>query len=223
MAKFSKVEVIQVLKEVGLLPIFYNKDIEICKNAFKACCEGGCRIFEFTNRGDFAHEIFQQLSHLRSESYPEMILGAGSIVDAPTTALYIQLGADFIVSPVLKEDMAIVCNRRKIAWTPGCGTLTEISRAEELGADMVKIFPAGQMGGPGFVKAIKGPCPWVSIIPTSGVSPDEENLRAWFDAGVHCVGMGSQLFSKELMPEENHDMLVKKIEETLAIIKKVRS
>jgi len=223
MANFSRVEVVQKMKDTGLIPIFYNSDVEICKNVLRACYDGGVKIFEFTNRGDFAHEIFQHLSHLRSESYPDMILGAGSIVDAPTTALYIQLGADFIVSPVLKEDMAIVCNRRKIAWTPGCGTLTEISKAEELGADVVKIFPAGQMGGPGFVKAIKGPCPWVSIIPTSGVSPDEENLKAWFDAGVHCVGMGSKLFSKELLTGENYGQLVKKIEETLAIINKVRS
>ena len=223
MAHFTRVEVIQKMKDVGLVPIFYNSDIEICKNALAACYEGGCRIFEFTNRGEFAHVLFKQLSQFRAESYPDMVLGAGSIVDAGTTSIYIQFGADFIVSPVLKEDMASVCNRRKISWTPGCGTLTEISRAEELGADVVKIFPAGQLGGPGFVKAIKGPCPWVSIIPTGGVSTDEDNLRAWFDSGVHCVGIGSKLFPKELISIENHDKLVKNIEETLATIKKVRS
>lgn len=223
MSRFSKYEVITAMKDIGVVPIFYNDDIEICKNVLSACYEGGCKIFEFTNRGDLAHVIFKNLSQFRKEKYPDMMLGAGSIVDAGTTSLFLQLGADFIVSPVLKEEMGLVCNRRKISWSPGCGTLTEISRAEELGADVIKIFPANYMGGPGFVKAIKGPCPWVSIIPAGGVSPDEENLKAWFDAGVHCVAMGSKLFPKDLISPENHDMLVKKIKDTLAIIKKVRS
>ena len=223
MANFTRTEVVQTMKDYGLLPIFYNDDVEVCKKVMKACYDGGSRIFEFTNRGDFAHTIFRQLSLYRKENYPDMILGAGSIVDAGTTSIYIQFGADFIVSPVLKEDMGITCNRRKISWSPGCGTLTEISRAEELGADVVKIFPAGEMGGPGFVKAIKGPCPWVSIIPTGGVSTDEENLKAWFDAGVHCVGIGSKLFPKDLINSGDYEAISQKISDTLATIRKIRS
>lgn len=197
MARYKRLEVYNKMMEIGIIPVFYNKDIDICKKVIGACYQGGARIFEFTNRGDFAHEVFSELSHYVEENYPEMVLGVGSIVDGPTTALYIQLGADFIVSPVLKEDMALICNRRKIPWMPGCGTLTEIAKAEELGAEIVKIFPASQIGGPSFIKNIKGPCPWTNILPTGGVKPTIENLSEWFNAGAFCVGMGSQLFVKK--------------------------
>ena len=205
-----------------MVPVFYHADIEICKEVVKACYEGGVRVFEFTNRGDFAHEVFAQLMKYVRASFPELMLGAGSVLDAATTALYIQSGADFIVSPVIKEDMAIVCNRRKILWSPGCGSLTEISRAEELGAEVVKIFPAQQVGGPQFVAAVKGPCPWSSIMPTGGVEPKEENLKAWFDAGVHCVGMGSQLISKEIVSSKDYQKLSALTQSAIETIRKVR-
>ncbi len=223
MAKFSRIEVALKMAETGMVPVFYHPDLEVCKQVVKACYNAGVRVFEFTNRGDFAHEIFAQLlKHVRT-SFPELMLGIGSVVDAPTAALYIQSGADFIVSPVLKEDMAIVCNRRKIMWAPGCGSLTEISRAEELGAEVIKIFPAQQVGGPDFIAAIKGPCPWSSIMPTGGVEPKEENLRAWFAAGAHCVGMGSQLLSKELIAEGNYGKLEELTRTALETIQKVRT
>jgi 2-dehydro-3-deoxyphosphogluconate aldolase/(4S)-4-hydroxy-2-oxoglutarate aldolase len=197
MARFKRLDVYNKMLEIGIIPVFYNKDVKVCKQVIDACYQGGARIFEFTNRGDFAHEVFAEISHHVSENLTDMVLGAGSIVDGPTTSLYIQLGADFIVSPVLKEDMAIICNRRKIPWMPGCGTLTEIAKAEELGAEVVKIFPASQIGGPSFIKNIKGPCPWTNILPTGGVKPTEENLTEWFNAGAFCVGMGSQLIVKK--------------------------
>ena len=222
MAKFSRIEVALKMKETGMVPVFYHADTEVCKEVVKACYEGGVRVFEFTNRGDFAHEVFNALvKHCRTH-FPDLMLGAGSVLDAATTALYIQSGADFIVSPVIKEDMAIVCNRRKILWSPGCGSLTEISRAEELGAEVVKIFPAQQVGGPKFVAAVKGPCPWSSIMPTGGVEPREENLKAWFDAGVHCVGMGSQLISKEIISSGDWGKLKELTWEAMETIKKVR-
>lgn len=205
-----------------MVPVFYHADIEVCKEVVKACYEGGVRVFEFTNRGDFAHEVFSGLVKHSREHFPDLMLGAGSVLDAATTALYIQSGADFIVSPAIKEDMAIVCNRRKILWSPGCGSLTEISRAEELGAEVVKIFPALQVGGPKFVAAVKGPCPWSSIMPTGGVEPKEENLKAWFDAGVHCVGMGSQLISKEIISSADWAGLKELTKAALETIKKVR-
>ena len=148
-----------------------------------------------------------------------MILGVGSIVDAGTTSLYIQLGANFIVSPILNPEMAKVCNRRKISWSPGCGSLTEISYAEELGAEVVKIFPGTEVGGPSFIKAVKGPCPWTSIMPTGGVEPTKENLTAWFNAGVHCVGMGSQLVTKDIISSGNYSLLTDKVKVALEIVK----
>lgn len=223
MAKFSRIEVAVAMKETGIVPVFYHKDIEVCKQVLKACYEGGVRVFEFTNRGDYAHEVFSELNKYALKELPEMILGIGSVVDAGTTSLYLQLGANFVVSPVLNPEMARVCNRRKVAWSPGCGSLTEISYAEELGAEVVKIFPGSQVGGPGFVKAVKGPFPWTSIMPTGGVEPSEANLKGWFEAGVHCVGMGSQLITKDILSSGNYADLTKKVSDALATAKKFRA
>ena len=223
MARFTRIEVALKMKETGLVPVFYNKDLEVCKKVLKACYDGGVRVFEFTNRGDYAHEVFGELNKFCVAEMPEMILGTGSVVDAGTASLYIQMGSNFIVSPVLKEDMAVVCNRRKVLWSPGCGSLNEISRAEELGAEVVKIFPGSQVGGPGFVKTVKAPCPWTSIMPTGGVAPTKENLGAWFDAGVHCVGMGSKLITKDVIADDNYGKLTNTVKEALEIIKSVRS
>jgi len=222
MASFSRIEVAQKIYETGMIPIFYNKDIEVCKKVLKACYDGGARVFEFTNRGDFAHEVFSALNKYAIEELPEMILGVGSVVDAGTTSLYIQLGSNFIVSPVLNEDMAKVCNRRKILWCPGCGSVSEISKAEELGAEIVKIFPGSQVGGPKFVAAVKGPMPWTSLMPTGGVEPSEENLSEWFKAGVHCVGIGSKLITKDILSTGNFKKLSSDVQKTLEIIKNVK-
>jgi 2-dehydro-3-deoxyphosphogluconate aldolase / (4S)-4-hydroxy-2-oxoglutarate aldolase len=222
MAHFSRIEVALAMKETGIIPVFYNKDPEECKKVLKACYDGGIRVFEFTNRGDFAHETFAILVKYAISELPGMILGAGSIIDSGTTALYIQEGANFIVSPVLNEDMAKVCNRRKILWSPGCGSLSEISKAEELGAEVVKIFPAQEVGGPEFVKSVKGPMPWTNIMPTGGVEPTLENLSEWFKAGVWCVGIGSKLFPKSTLANGNYDALTKKVTDTLALVNKIR-
>ncbi|MCU4174565.1 bifunctional 4-hydroxy-2-oxoglutarate aldolase/2-dehydro-3-deoxy-phosphogluconate aldolase [Carboxylicivirga sp. N1Y90] len=223
MSKFSRIEVTMKLKDSGIVPVFYHADVEICKQVLKACYDGGARVFEFTNRGDFAHETFATLTKYARVELPEMAMGVGSVLDAGTTSLYLQLGADFIVSPILNEDVAKVCNRRKVLWSPGCGSLTEISKAEELGAEVVKIFPGQQVGGPDFVKAVKGPCPWSSIMPTGGVEPTRENLSAWFKAGVHCVGMGSQLISKDMIANGNYQALRDKVIEARAIIDEIRA
>jgi 2-dehydro-3-deoxyphosphogluconate aldolase/(4S)-4-hydroxy-2-oxoglutarate aldolase len=220
MAKFTRIQVAMKMSETGMVPVFYHPDIQICRKVLKACYDGGVRVFEFTNRGDFAHEVFAEMNKYVLKELPEMILGIGSVVDAGTASLYIQLGANFVVSPVLNEEMAKVCNRRKIFWTPGCGTLSEISYAEELGAEVVKIFPADSVGGPKFVESIKGPCPWTSIMPTGGVEPTEENLAKWFKSGVFCVGIGSKLITKEIIENENYIQLTEKIAATLKIIRK---
>jgi len=195
MAQYSRLEVAAVMKETGLVPLFYHPDLETSKKVVAACYQGGARLLEFTARGDFAHEVFAELVKYVTNELPGMILGVGSVTDAAAASRFMSLGANFIVTPVLREDIAIVCNRRKVLWSPGCGTLTEIARAEELGCEIVKLFP-GDVYGPEFVKAVKGPQPWTSIMPTGGVSPNEESIGAWFKAGVTCVGMGSQLIKK---------------------------
>lgn len=222
MARFTRTETYSTMMEGGLVPVFYNKDIEVARKVLQACYEGGVRIFEFTNRADFAHQIFEELNKFAISQMPDLIMGAGTVMDAGTASLYIQMGANFIVSPVMKEDMARTCNARKIPWIPGCGSLNEISQAEELGAEIVKIFPATQVGGPPFVKAIKGPCPWTKIMPTGGVSPERENLTAWFEAGVACVGMGSKLITGEMLSKEDYKSLKKNVENTVMLIKELK-
>ena len=206
------------MKQTGLVPLFYNSDIEVAKKVTKACYDGGARLLEFTSRGDFAHEIFRGLSVYVAAELPGMILGVGSVTDAASASLYMALGANFIVTPVFREDIAIVCNRRKVMWSPGCGSLSEIGRAEELGCEVVKLFPGG-IYGPGFIKAIKGPQPWTNIMPTGGVSPTLENLKGWFDAGAICVGMGSKLITKDAVANGDYDHIQRTCAEAIAIIK----
>lgn len=221
MAKYTRLQVAQTMADTGMVPLFYHPDIALGKSVLKACYDGGARLLEFTNRGDFAHEVFAELNKYALQELPGMMLGVGSVIDAGTAALYLQLGANFIVSPMLIEEIAAVCNRRKVMWSPGCGTLSEINRAHELGCEVVKLFP-GSTYGPGFVKAIKGPCPWLSIMPTGGVSPEEANLTAWFNAGVTCVGMGSKLISKDILKDRDFKLLQKNTEAALNLIKAIR-
>ncbi|WP_029036563.1 bifunctional 4-hydroxy-2-oxoglutarate aldolase/2-dehydro-3-deoxy-phosphogluconate aldolase [Salinimicrobium xinjiangense] len=221
MAQYSRIEVASVMKEQGMVPLFFHSDVELGKKLLKACYDGGGRLLEFTSRGDFAFEVFGELNKYAIKELPGMIMGVGSVTDAAAASLYMQLGANFIVTPVLREDIAIVCNRRKVLWSPGCGSLTEIARAEELGCEIVKLFPGGTYG-PGFVKGIKGPQPWTSVMPTGGVSPTEDNLKGWFDAGVTCVGMGSNLISKEVIANKDYEGLENKVRETLDLINRLR-
>lgn len=195
MAKFTRLEVYQKIHETGLIPLFYEPDFDRAKDLLTGCYNGGVRVVEFTNRGDFAHEVFGKLVKWADVALPELILGIGTVVDASTAALYIQIGANFVVTPMFQEDIARVCNRRMIGWLSGCATLTEISRAQEFGAEIVKVFP-GEILSPAFVKGALGPMAWSKIMPTGGVEPTLESLSAWFNSGVVCVGMGSKLFPK---------------------------
>lgn len=221
MATFTRIEVAQTMHRTGLVPLFYHADVTIGKRVLRACYEGGARLLEFTNRGDYAHEVFGELNKFCRAELPEMIMGVGSVTDAAAASLYMQLGANFVVTPVLREDIAIVCNRRKVLWSPGCGSLGEIARAEELGCEIVKLFPGGTYG-PGFVKAIRGPQPWTTIMPTGGVAPTEESLRSWFEAGVACVGMGSKLISGEIIKNKDWTGLTETVSKTLEIIQRLR-
>lgn len=221
MARFSRIQVASVMAETGLVPLFYHNDINVAKEVLTACYKGGARLMEFTNRGDFAHEVFGELNKFAARELPEMILGVGSVTDGAAASLYMQLGANFVVTPMLKEDVARICNRRKVLWAAGCATLTEINRAEELGAEIVKVFPGSQLG-PGFVKAILGPCPWTSIMPTGGVTAEDANLRGWLKAGVTCMGMGSKLITKQFLKERDYEGLQSHLESVLNKIKSIR-
>jgi 2-dehydro-3-deoxyphosphogluconate aldolase/(4S)-4-hydroxy-2-oxoglutarate aldolase len=221
MAQYTRHQVITEMHNSSMIPLFYDPDIEISKNIVQACYQGGARLLEFTHRGDFAHEVFRELIRFANESLPGMIIGVGSVTDAASASYYLMNGANFIVTPVFREDIAIVCNRRKVLWSPGCGSLTEIAKAEEMGAEIVKLFP-GNIYGPEFVKAIKGPQPWTSIMPTGGVTTEKANLKAWFDAGVSCVGLGSKLISKELVKNQDYDQISNTIKKTLALIQTLK-
>ena len=199
MSKFNKIDTIDIIRKSGIVPVFYNADVELTKKVVKACYDGGIRAFEFTNRGDGAHKVFEQLMAFVRAECPEMALGAGTMLDAPTAALYIQMGADFLVSPCLVEEIVPLANRRGVPYSPGCGSVSEMVRGMELGCDLVKVFPAGNVGGPSFVKNVLGPLPWAMVMATGAVEPTEENLTAWAKSGVTAVGMGSKLFPKDVL------------------------
>jgi 2-dehydro-3-deoxyphosphogluconate aldolase/(4S)-4-hydroxy-2-oxoglutarate aldolase len=223
MARFDRLTVYNTMLEDGLVPLFYHSDLEVARKVAGALSAGGGRVLEFTNRGDFAIEVFVPLIKYCAQAYPTLIVGVGSVEDAPTAALFIAHGANFVVGPNFNEEVARLCNRRKIAYIPGCGSVTEIAQAEEWGAEIVKMFPGTGVGGPGFVKDVRGPRPWTRIMPTGGVSPDETNLRAWFSAGVAAVGMGSNLVRKEWVQAGDFAAIEETMRRTLALIRKIRA
>lgn len=223
MARFDRLTVYNTMLEDGLVPLFYHSDLETAKKVAGALSAGGGRVLEFTNRGDFAIEVFVPLIKYCAQAHPTLIVGVGSVEDAPTAALFIAHGANFVVGPNFNEEVARLCNRRKIAYIPGCGSVTEIAQAEEWGAEIVKMFPGTGVGGPGFVKDVRGPRPWTRIMPTGGVSPDEVNLRAWFSAGVAAVGMGSNLVRKEWVQAGDFAAIEETMRRTLALIRKIRT
>ncbi|MBR1666507.1 MAG: bifunctional 4-hydroxy-2-oxoglutarate aldolase/2-dehydro-3-deoxy-phosphogluconate aldolase [Bacteroidaceae bacterium] len=222
MARFDKLAVMKKIGETGMVPVFYHKDVEVAKKVIKACYDGGVRAFEFTNRGDFAQEVFAECVKFAAKECTELALGIGSVVDAPTAAMYLQLGACFVVGPLFNPEIAPVCNRRLVPYCPGCGSVSEIGKAQELGCDLTKLFP-GDVYGPNMVKGLMAPMPWSKIMVTGGVSPDAENLRSWFKAGVYCVGMGSKLFPKDKVAAEDWQYVTDKCRECLDIIAEARA
>ena len=221
MAKYSKLQVLLAMKETGIVPVFYNSDVEVSKKVLKACYDGGIRLFEFTNRGDFAHGVFAGLAKYANAELPGMIMGAGSVVDPGTAALFIQLGANFIVGPVFNPAVVPVCNRRLIPYCPGCGSVSEVSTAQEAGCDVCKVFP-GDVLGPAFVKDLRGPMPWSQVMVTGGVKPEKANLEGWFKAGVTCVGLGSNLFPKDAIAAGDWGRITALCRETVETIKTLR-
>ena len=219
MAKFDKQAVMAKIKEAPMVPVLYHKDAEIACQVVKACYEGGVRAFEFTNRGDFAHEVFEKVVKFAATECPEMAIGVGSVVEPGTAALYMQLGACFVVGPLFNPEVARVCNRRQVPYTPGCGSISEVGAAQEVGCELCKVFP-GDVLGPKFVKGLLAPMPWSKLMVTGGVEPTEENLNAWFSAGVYCVGMGSKLFPKDKVAAKDWAYITNKCKEALGYAKK---
>jgi 2-dehydro-3-deoxyphosphogluconate aldolase/(4S)-4-hydroxy-2-oxoglutarate aldolase len=222
MARFSRLQVLDEILRIGVVPVFYHSDLETAKQIVHACTTGGARIVEFTNRGDNAYRIFSDLVLHFEKADPSIILGIGSVLDPATAALYISSGANFVVGSVLNPEVARVCNRRKIAYCPGCGSASEISQAEELGVEIVKVFPGDSVGGPGFVRSVLGPTPWTRIMPTGGVEATKASLEAWFKAGVAAVGIGSHLIRKDWVDAGNYSAITAKMVEVIGWIREVR-
>jgi 2-dehydro-3-deoxyphosphogluconate aldolase/(4S)-4-hydroxy-2-oxoglutarate aldolase len=218
----DRMTVLSTMIDQGVIPVFYHPDAEVCIKVIQACANGGAKCIEFTNRGEFAAHVFFEVTRHFAKADPSVIMGVGSIVDAPTAGVFIANGAKFVVGPLTNPDVAKLCNRRKIPYSPGCGSASEIGYAEELGCEIVKVFPGGSVGGPEFVKAMLGPCPWTRIMPTGGVDATEESLTQWFKAGVACVGIGSNLITKELLAAKDYSGVEKKVRETIALIRKIR-
>jgi 2-dehydro-3-deoxyphosphogluconate aldolase/(4S)-4-hydroxy-2-oxoglutarate aldolase len=222
MAKYSRLKVLNAMIESGLVPVFYHADSGVVIEVVEACMAGGVSCFEFTNRGDLAHEVFKEVCvHFKNED--RIILGAGTIMEPATAALYIQLGANFIVGPALNPEVARLCNRRKVAYCPGCGTVSEISAAEELGVEICKVFPATALGGPAFIRDVLAPLPWARLMPTGGVEATEENVSSWIKAGACCVGMGGRLFPPKAVEAGDYAQITQTAAQVLAWIKKARA
>lgn len=220
MKKFTKEEVVQRMKETGVVPLFSHHDISVSKHVLEACYKGGLTVFEYTNRQPNSYEIFTELVDF-AKDLPGFMLGIGTVMDGATTLKFIDAGAHFIISPIVKNEMGEVCSRQEVPWIPGCATLTEIVQAMDNGAAIVKIFP-GSVLGPKFISSIRPVIPKVPLMITGGVEPNEENFRSWFSAGATCVGLGSNLFSKDIMENNDYERLTKRVREILAIAKQVR-
>ncbi|GAA5168119.1 bifunctional 4-hydroxy-2-oxoglutarate aldolase/2-dehydro-3-deoxy-phosphogluconate aldolase [Viridibacterium curvum] len=223
MAAKDRMAVLAAMMDQSIIPVFYDPDVEVCKNVIQACANGGAKCIEFTNRGDFASHVFYEVTRYFAKADPSVIMGVGSICEAPTAGIYIANGAKFIVGPLLNAEVAKVCNRRGIPYSPGCGSATEIGDAQELGCEIVKVFPGSSVGGPDFVKAVMGPMPWTRIMPTGGVEPDEASLRKWFGAGIVACGVGSNLITKELLKAKDYAGIEKRVAETIALVKTIKA
>ncbi|MBP8215537.1 MAG: bifunctional 4-hydroxy-2-oxoglutarate aldolase/2-dehydro-3-deoxy-phosphogluconate aldolase [Propionivibrio sp.] len=223
MAAKDRMAVLSAMMEQSVIPVFYHPDVEVCRNVIQACANAGAKCVEFTNRGDFAAPVFLELSRHFAAADPSVIMGVGSIVDAPTAGLYIAYGAKFVVSPLTSVETAKLCNRRGIPYSPGCGSATEIGDAQELGCEIIKVFPGSSVGGPEFVKSVMGPMPWTRIMPTGGVEPTEESLRKWFGAGIVACGIGSNMITKKLLDAQDYKGIEDNVRSVLQLVKKIKA
>jgi 2-dehydro-3-deoxyphosphogluconate aldolase / (4S)-4-hydroxy-2-oxoglutarate aldolase len=223
MARFLRLEVIQTILEAGVLPLFYHGETGTAVELVAACARGGARAVEFTNRGELAYPVLCELIRHFATADPAVILGVGSIQDAPTAALFLAAGANFVVGPGFNPEIARLCNRRKILYMPGCATETEIETAEEAGAEICKIFPGETVGGPAFVKAVMAPCPWHRLLPTGGVDASQASITEWIRAGAAAVGMGGKLVSAATIQAGDFDGLAAKTADCIGWVRAART
>lgn len=223
MAAKDRMAVLSALMEQSVVPVFYHPDVEVCKQVIQACANAGAKCVEFTNRGDFAAHVFYEVTRHFAKADPSVIMGVGSIVDAPTAGIYIANGAKFVVSPLTSVETAKLCNRRGIPYSPGCGSATEIGDAQELGCEIIKVFPGSSVGGPEFVKSVMGPMPWTRIMPTGGVEPTEESLRKWFAAGIVACGIGSNMITKKLLDAGDYAGIEANVRKVLELCKTIKA
>ena len=217
----TKEHIVNVMRDIGVVPLFTCENSDEAMQVVQAAYDAGVRTFEFTNRRANSFEVFSNLIANRNK-FPELFLGIGTVLDGATTKKFIDAGADFIISPILKLEMGEVCRSHNKLWIPGCATLTEAVTAKENGAGVIKIFP-GSVLGPEFVKSVMPVVPDLVLMITGGVEPTRESLGSWFRAGAACVGMGSQLFSKDILASRNWPLLRQRISESLAIAKEVKA
>ncbi|CAN5539563.1 bifunctional 4-hydroxy-2-oxoglutarate aldolase/2-dehydro-3-deoxy-phosphogluconate aldolase [soil metagenome] len=222
MAAHGKLATLEQLRRAGLVAVLHHVAPDTAWQMVDALCRGGFGAIEFTNRGDHAIEGFTMIERNARLHHPGCVVGVGSVVDAGTATTFMNAGADFVVGPALVEEVAVTCNRRQVPYIPGCGTLSEMLRANELGCEVVKAFPAASLGGPDFLRAVKAPCPWLEVMPTGGVEATSQNLRAWFDAGVFAVGLGSKLVPKDAVAGGDWGELTRLAEQAVATLTAVR-
>ena len=222
MARFMRLDVTNTLLDTGVLPLFYNGELDAAIELVSACARGGARAIEFTNRGEMAYPVFTELVKYFAKADPTVILGVGSIIDAPTAGLFMASGANFIVGPSFNPEISRLCNRRKILYLPGCSTENEISAAEEWGAEICKIFPGESAGGPGFISAVMAPCPWHRLLPTGGVDASEASIGEWIKAGSAAVGLGSKLISGQAVKNKDYDGLAAKTAQCVGWVQSAR-
>jgi 2-dehydro-3-deoxyphosphogluconate aldolase/(4S)-4-hydroxy-2-oxoglutarate aldolase len=218
----DRMAVLNAMMAQSIIPVFYDPDAAVCRNVIQACANGGAKCVEFTNRGDFAAHVFLEVARHFAAADPTVIMGVGSIVDAPTAGLYIANGAKFVVGPLLNAEVARLCNRRGIPYSPGCGSATEIGSAQELGCEIVKVFPGASVGGPDFVRSVMAPMPWTRIMPTGGVEPTEESLRKWFGAGIVACGVGSNLITRDLLQAKDYVGIEQKVRATVELAARIK-
>ena len=219
----DRLQTLSAMIDQGVIPVFYHPDVQVCVKVIQACADGGARCVEFTNRGDYAADVFRDVARHFAKADRSVILGAGSIVDAPTAGLFIANGARFVVGPVLNAEVARLCNRRGVPYSPGCGSATEIGDAHELGCEIIKVFPGSSVGGPEFVKSVMGPMPWTRIMPTGGVEPTEESLKKWFGAGIVACGIGSNMITKALLDAKDYKGIEENVRKTIGLVQKIKA
>jgi 2-dehydro-3-deoxyphosphogluconate aldolase/(4S)-4-hydroxy-2-oxoglutarate aldolase len=217
---FNKEQVTKAIRTARIVPLFTHDNQDDALSIVQAAYRGGMRVLEFTNRKTNALDVFKHIIQNRKQ-FPDLVIGIGTVMDAETTRKFIDAGADFIISPILKTEMAPVCKQHNRHWIPGCATITEIATARDHGAEIIKIFP-GSVLGPQFVSSVLSVIPNLQLMITGGVEPTEKSIDSWFKAGAMAVGLGSQLFTKEILEKKDWSQLEQQVADAFTIVQRLK-